>query len=708
MVSRRTAIAMGAALLALILLLAPGASGATKTCGAKVLYVAAHEDDTLLFQSPDLLEDVKSGRCVRTVFLTAGDAGKAQSYWSSREAGAEAAYAQMAGLSNQWTESQVLANGHALTLKTLDEEPGISIVYLRLPDGGTNGKGFPAYGEQSLVKLWRGGNPGKGSPTISSITSVDGASTYGYGDLIETLEQLMASYQPRLIATQNFNDGLFEGDHPDHTATAYFAKLAEEGYAQPHRLLAYGGYQIASLPANVSDEPLGAKSFAFYAYGLHDPGACSDALSCSSTIYASWLQRQYVTGARTVGAVADAGALQETTTGAAVTLDGSASSSEGGGPLSYEWVQMKGPRVSLADADTATPSFKAPNHPTLLTFSLVVSDGELRSEPAFVTVRVPSSDPSPVAVAGSVQEVDSGAAVGLDGSESYDPNSEELEYAWIQTGGPLVSLSDPGTPEPTFAAPVGPTTLTFSLVVSNGEQTSAPATQVVTVKGIAPAFSSDGEAEFAVGGEGVFTVRAEGSPPPAISVAEGSLPIGLVLHDSGDGTATISGSPAEDSAPPGGITAYPLTLLAQNSAGLASQELTLTVRRDPLPPPPTPTPRPSLPPEREPEHPPVGGSDAPGELPPTPVVRERLDRARVTLPAVLPSRKIVKVVGAAGVLGCDGRVPPRVSCRVQGDAVVVRSRGGLKAPATYRLQVTVADAEGLLRLTLAVRVQGPR
>src|SRR5258705_13224217 len=82
---------------ALLLMSAVAAAGAaTPTCTSSAMYIAAHEDDTLLFQSPSILQDIQSGRCVRTVFLTAGDAGLDQSYWEAREEGAEAAYAQMA------------------------------------------------------------------------------------------------------------------------------------------------------------------------------------------------------------------------------------------------------------------------------------------------------------------------------------------------------------------------------------------------------------------------------------------------------------------------------------------------------------------------------------------------------------------------------------------------------------------------------------
>ena len=70
---------------------------ATSACPqGSTLDVVAHQDDDLLFLSPDLLHDVQDGRCVRTVFVTAGDAGGDQAYWTSRQSGSMSAYATMA------------------------------------------------------------------------------------------------------------------------------------------------------------------------------------------------------------------------------------------------------------------------------------------------------------------------------------------------------------------------------------------------------------------------------------------------------------------------------------------------------------------------------------------------------------------------------------------------------------------------------------
>ena len=59
----------------------------------------------------------------------------------------------------------------------------------------------------------------------------------------------------------------------------------------------------------------------------------------------------------------------------------------------------------------------------------------------------------PISHAGDDQTVEGGAAVTLDGTHSWDADSDPLTYAWVQTEGPTVTL-DVSTPSsPAFAAP---------------------------------------------------------------------------------------------------------------------------------------------------------------------------------------------------------------------------------------------------------------
>ena len=78
--------------------------------------------------------------------------------------------------------------------------------------------------------------------------------------------------------------------------------------------------------------------------------------------------------------VANAGPDQTVGESTVVTLDGNGSSDPDLNPLSFAWIQTGGPAVALTSANTATPSFTAPQVPAeiislTLTFHLTVDDG---------------------------------------------------------------------------------------------------------------------------------------------------------------------------------------------------------------------------------------------------------------------------------------------------------------------------------------------
>jgi large repetitive protein len=183
--------------------------------------------------------------------------------------------------------------------------------------------------------------------------------------------------------------------------------------------------------------------------------------------------------------VADAGTDQAALQGATVTLDGSGSSDPDGDTLTYAWAQTGGTTVTLSDATAQKPTFTAPTitGDTILTFTLQVSDGAVTSAAATTHVTIHLVNHAPTAEAGADQSVAEGATVTLDGSGSTDPDGDTLTYAWTQTGGTSVTLSDATAQKPTFTAPsvTAATVLTFSLQVSDGIAASAADTMQVTV-----------------------------------------------------------------------------------------------------------------------------------------------------------------------------------------------------------------------------------
>ena len=252
------------------------------------LNIVAHEDDSILFLSPDLLHDIQNGHCVVTVFVTAGDAGRNSTYWYGREDGTKAAYAQMAAVANSWVLSDAGVPNHSIPLFTLANSSNISLLFLRLPDGIRDGSGFSENNNESLLKLWQG--------TISVIHTIDGSSSYSKQNLTETLASIVNIYQPDQIRTQNYVDAVNDNDHSDHSVTAYFAHTVSQQYTKPHGFTGYYDYQISTMPINVFGNDVTLKQNAFLTYAQYDPDVCQTLIYCQQSDYGSWLLRQYIAG----------------------------------------------------------------------------------------------------------------------------------------------------------------------------------------------------------------------------------------------------------------------------------------------------------------------------------------------------------------------------------------------------------------------------
>ncbi len=176
---------------------------------------------------------------------------------------------------------------------------------------------------------------------------------------------------------------------------------------------------------------------------------------------------------------ANAGPDQSVNEGAVVNLAGKGSDPEGQS-LTYSWTAPSG--VTLSSSTTAKPTFAAPDRTAdyTLTFSLVVNDGNSDSAADTVAIKVTADDDAPTASAGPDQQVNEGDTVTLAGKGS-DPEGQALTYAWTAPDG--ITLSDSAAAKPTFTAPdrTEDYTLTFSLVVNDGNSDSEPDTVVISV-----------------------------------------------------------------------------------------------------------------------------------------------------------------------------------------------------------------------------------
>ncbi|MFG3398516.1 DUF7402 domain-containing protein [Streptomyces parvus] len=251
-------------------------------CTTTVANVVAHQDDDLLFMNPDLLDDIDAGACVVTVFLTAGDDGRDADYWQGRERGSQAAYNTMLGLSPDatWQSGTATFAGKPVAISTSPDAGSITEVYLRLPDGGVFGEGYPAREGQSLSQLWDG--------SIGQLAAIDTGVTYSRLGLVDTIAAIVDSYAPSTVRVQDSRSGQY--DHADHTSGAQFALAALDGFAG--NILSYRGYSSQTEAINVTGDALAAKTAAIRSYAAHDHLLCTDSV-CPSGDAALWTERQY-------------------------------------------------------------------------------------------------------------------------------------------------------------------------------------------------------------------------------------------------------------------------------------------------------------------------------------------------------------------------------------------------------------------------------
>ena len=135
---------------------------------------------------------------------------------------------------------------------------------------------------------------------------------------------------------------------------------------------------------------------------------------------------------------------------------------------------------------------------------------------------------------------------------------------FVDNGNGTATLS--GTPAPGSGG-----VYIITITATNGVSPNATQSFTLTIDE-APSITSGANTTFTTGSVGTFGVTTGGYPAPALSES-GALPSGVTLVDNGDGTGTLSGTPADGS---GGV--YSITIGASNGVGTnATQSFTLTV-----------------------------------------------------------------------------------------------------------------------------------
>jgi hypothetical protein len=206
-----------------------------------------------------------------------------------------------------------------------------------------------------------------------------------------------------------------------------------------------------------------------------------------------------------------------------VVLNGSESESPDDLPLSYFWTledKPEGSQAGLADADSVVSTFTPDLAGTYLV-SLVVSDGQETSETDELIVR---ASRSPVALAGPDSTVFvTEDYVRLDGSGSYDPDGDELAYAWVLVSAPDSSekqIYEEDTHLVILKTDVEGS-FVLELTVSDGTSQSEPDTAIVTVLGAGTGIDSQATHDLANKG-----IQARIFPNPSTGTIYIDLPEG--------------------------------------------------------------------------------------------------------------------------------------------------------------------------------------
>jgi hypothetical protein len=162
------------------------------------------------------------------VYVTSGDGGGPASWWQSREASMRTVYARMANVANTWSCAARAFAGKNANVCTLTARPNISLVYLRLPDG-------------QIERLWaRVTGPPLWVSPVTSLTTIDSATSYTWQELVNSLVAIMTDTVPGSI---NSTDSTlaYGPDHRDRVTTGLFALEAAHRYGGEYDFRIYRG-----------------------------------------------------------------------------------------------------------------------------------------------------------------------------------------------------------------------------------------------------------------------------------------------------------------------------------------------------------------------------------------------------------------------------------------------------------------------------------
>lgn len=236
-------------------------------------YVVADQDDWQLFMSRNLSTDLAAGSQGKVIIitLTAGDEGLGTgslngspiSFYAAKERGAVYSSKFARDYNNlsippfnqtypMPTAQTVNIAGKNLTKYYYGDPNGYGTVinyFFRLPDGGQNGDGFTGTGYQSLKKLKNGT-----SPNNSIITSIDGANTFTWAQLVNTIYAIISlesTNDPQVwLNKASLNTTTNPNDNSDH----FYSSTAAQDAIDSHSWIGINEY-VMDYSSNLTTPP---------------------------------------------------------------------------------------------------------------------------------------------------------------------------------------------------------------------------------------------------------------------------------------------------------------------------------------------------------------------------------------------------------------------------------------------------------------------
>jgi hypothetical protein len=249
------------------------------------VFITAHQDDWQLFMGSRAYDVVQRGDKTVFICITAGQAAGDEDWWRAREAGTVNSARTAADGEESLGPGRAVTvpiRGHAVTAYPYKN----TVVYfLRLPDGGYDGTGYPTSNFESLGKLKKG---------QASATTVDKVNTYAsWQELVSTVRTIIQrevdDNAELTVHSSHPNVAYNANDHRDHLLAGLVADQATRSM-ECFRVL-YQGYLISKKPVNLAPKQTAKQSMLFAAYcrGL------TDANQPTSWVpdHLCWFGRQY-------------------------------------------------------------------------------------------------------------------------------------------------------------------------------------------------------------------------------------------------------------------------------------------------------------------------------------------------------------------------------------------------------------------------------